>query len=465
MSTRRLLRLSAFALLVILLAYAVISTGMAWVYSYAFTHPGCIHEPAMLPGVPAPQEQILLSEDGLQLKAWYYPSQNGAAIIALGGLGGSLGTALPPVEFLLRQGYGVLQIDSRACAQPASAVTLGAGEAQDAAAGLAFLQSRPEVHAIGAFGFSMGGVTAVRAAARHPEIAAVVDDGGYFNLGDDFVEPGEPKSLPRSLFLYTIATSFWLQSGANPWQISPIDDLPRISPRPVLLIYGEGEAASGRAQAQFAAAGQPKELWIVPGGSHGRNHLAAPQEYPQRLLDFFAAHLLGPIETQPTATAAPTTTRFMLFPGYVTFDYPSRWKLYNRGTDVYATDPDKPKPPVFDEKISVNIAEFLVSTEKLYLETSSLDKKVDNLIGLRRIDSDFSLIHNATLSIDDYPARHLIFEISPRNFEGRKYYDEFFLLVNDYFYWFGLDTLVSERDGLFGQEYDALIRSIQVVEK
>ncbi len=214
-------------------------------------------------------------------------------LIALGGPSGSLGQSLPPVEFLLQSGFGVLQIDSRACATPPAPVTLGANELMDAEAALDFLRSRPEVERIGAFGFSMGGVTAIRTAARHTEIAALVAEGGYYNLGNDMVEPEQPKPIYLSLFLHTIAELFRFQYGINPFEISPLDDLPRISPRPVLLIYGENELNDSHADLQFAAAREPKQLWIVPGGAHGTNYRIAAQEYERRILEFFSQALLS----------------------------------------------------------------------------------------------------------------------------------------------------------------------------
>jgi fermentation-respiration switch protein FrsA (DUF1100 family) len=77
----------------------------------------------------------------------------------------------------------------------------------------------------------------------------------------------------------------------NPWKINPIGELAKISPRPVFLIYGEGEAGSGRAQAQFEAAREPKDLWIVPGGAHGSNYAASPGEYRRRVTEFFSTLL------------------------------------------------------------------------------------------------------------------------------------------------------------------------------
>jgi dipeptidyl aminopeptidase/acylaminoacyl peptidase len=293
LNPQRLIRLAAFALLAIALAYLVIQTGLAWVYAYVLTHPLCSGDPPQPAEGPLPHQEVTLeTRAGLELVAWYYPPQNGAVLVALGGSCGALGGNLPPVDFLLEQGFGILQIDSRAQARPRAAVTLGGHEVLDVEAALDFLEGQPEVSRVGAYGFSMGGVGAIRAAARHPEIEAVVAEGGFYNLGEDFVEPESPKSPLQSLFLHTIALAYWANSGIDPWEISPIDDLAAISPRPLMLIYGEAEAASGHAQAQYDAAIPPKEFWLVPGGAHGRNHLVAPEEYQRRVLAFFSDNLL-----------------------------------------------------------------------------------------------------------------------------------------------------------------------------
>jgi dipeptidyl aminopeptidase/acylaminoacyl peptidase len=284
----RITRLAVFSLATLLIALVGIYFVIAWIYIYALTQPPC-QTPRPIPAYPHPEEHHLTTEDDLQIRAWYYPSQNGAAILSLGGPGGSLGTRIPPVDILLDEGYGVLQIDSRACAQPPAPVTLGYDETLDAAAGLAFLLSQPEVdpQRIGAYGFSMGGVTTIRVAARHPEISAALPEGGYYNLGDHVLKT--PRTIPglEKLFRFTIALAYRLNTGINPWSSSPIDDIAQISPRPVFLIYGEYEVDNGGGRLQYEAAEEPKELWVVPHGNHGRNHLVAPEEYRRRVLDFF----------------------------------------------------------------------------------------------------------------------------------------------------------------------------------
>lgn len=274
----------------IVVLIVLIEISLAWGFVWFLMHPGCSSDHLSLP------EQVvevwLQVREGVQLRAWYSTPYNGVVIISLGGLEGALGDNLPPVQFLVEQGYGALQIDSRACARPAQPVTLGGREAEEVAAALDYLHGRKEVRRVGIIGYSMGGAAALRAAAMYPDIAAVVAEGGFYNLGEDIIEADSEEPIFKRIFLYTIAGMFWLQSGENPWEISPIEALPEISPRPVFLIYGEYEVFSGRAQAQFEAAKEPRSLWVVPGSGHGQNYQLAGKQYEQRVLEFFDQALL-----------------------------------------------------------------------------------------------------------------------------------------------------------------------------
>ena len=44
----------------------------------------------------------------------------------------------------------------------------------------------------------------------------------------------------------------------------------------------------------FAAAGEPKELWIVPGAGHAGFAEVAPRAYAQHLIEFFSRALAAP---------------------------------------------------------------------------------------------------------------------------------------------------------------------------
>jgi len=297
----RLRRLLAKVLLIILrliytaflllLGIVIVNFTLAWIFVRGLTHPGC-QIPDPVAGVPKLEEHWLETEDGVAIRIWYIPSRNGAAVISLGGPAGELQVQIPPIDFLLEAGYGIVLVDTRACATPPVPVTLGGDEIYDGEAAMAFLKGRNEiaVNRIGVMGFSMGGATAFRLAAQHPEIRAVVRDGGFTNLGV-LLAPSGDSSIPQNLFRTATFVFYRQQTGIVPWTVSPIDNLPSISPRPVLLIYGEEEAFSGREQYQVP--GENKILWIVPGGKHGQNHLIAPQEYRHRVLAFFDQALLG----------------------------------------------------------------------------------------------------------------------------------------------------------------------------
>ena len=284
-------RICKFSLVVGFAAFLIvfgINLVIAWMFVSGMTHPGC-RSSTPIAGYPQPEEYWIETDDDVSLRIWYYPSQNGGAVLSFGGLTGSLGNRIPPVIPLIEAGYGVVQIDSRACAEPSAPVTLGGNEVLDAEAALEFLLSRPDVDPdrIGAIGFSMGGATAIRVAARQPQIRGVVRDGGFTNLGE-LLNPPESAFI-ANLYRSTVETVFRIQTGVDPWEVSPIDDLPTISPGAVFFIYGEHESGAGYEQYEVAL--EPKELWIVPNGRHGTNHIAAPDLYEQKVLDFFRISL------------------------------------------------------------------------------------------------------------------------------------------------------------------------------
>jgi uncharacterized protein len=289
----RFLRLATFGLVTLAITLGSLYLLFSLGFIYIATHPLCL--PRSVPeGFPAPQEYWIVSHDETHIRIWYYPSQNGAAVIAMGGMDGALGSRLPPVSLLLSAGYGVVQVDSRSCGKPSRIVTLGALEREDALAAVDFLLTQPEVdpQRIGIFGYSMGGAASIRAAAQSSNIRAVVAEGGYYNLGKDIVSAGDGLpviliSLQQSMvFFYNVLT------GIDAFSISPVDDISQIKEAAILLIYSESENASGRGTAQFQAANPPKQLWIVVDGAHGNNHVVAPDEYHRRILDFFNRYLL-----------------------------------------------------------------------------------------------------------------------------------------------------------------------------
>ena len=254
------------------------------VYVWGLTHPGCAQAAEIPPGY---QEITLTTQDNLQLKGWWRPptSPVKAAVIVLGGSGAGRDTMLPEASLLARHGYGVLTLDYRPCA--GQAATLGFREIEELKAALIFTRAQPGIEHTGVLGFSVGGITAIRGAARFPEIEAVAAMGGFASLDSQVMQYASPTLSSRWIVQRLVLLLFRLQTGVAPGQISPIADLPAIAPRPVLLVFGEHEIERSAGQAQFAAARLPKELWVVPGAAHGDYLSADPAGFETHVAGFF----------------------------------------------------------------------------------------------------------------------------------------------------------------------------------
>lgn len=267
-------------------AYVFLISGLSYMYTQHMLHPACPPSPPERAGFDA---ITLTTQDGLALDGWWRPPQNGAVILLLGGLGSNRDAMLAEAEVFARHGYGVLTLNYRHCAGAVS--TIGYDEIIELAAMRDFALSQPETKWLGVLGFSVGGATAIRGAARMPEIKAVIAEGNYANFYDELTAAYAPLFSVRWQVQRLVAFFFHISSGVNPRIISPVDDLPAIAPRPVLLIHGELEADRSRAQWQFESASMPENanasLWIVPNAGHGAYRRLHPQEYDARIVEFF----------------------------------------------------------------------------------------------------------------------------------------------------------------------------------
>jgi fermentation-respiration switch protein FrsA (DUF1100 family) len=179
--------------------------------------------------------------------------------------------------------------------------TIGYREADDIVAAVAFLAARPELASlpVGVIGVSMGGAAALMAAAREPRIAAVAADSAFATLHD--IAAGglrELYRLPAYPFTPLIVRFGELLTRARIRFNRPVDAVAAIAPRPLLLIHGDADTLIPLkdAHALYAAAGEPKELWIVPGVRHG-SALAHDQDAYIRRLDHFFSDALAPART------------------------------------------------------------------------------------------------------------------------------------------------------------------------
>jgi len=234
-------------------------------------------------------EVELITEDNVRLAAWYTPPENGAVILVAHGHADRRSE-----DFYLLfagHGYGVLAWDFRAHGNSEGDFSsLGYYEVLDAKAALDFVLAQPDVEHIGAWGGSMGAVTMIRAAAQYPEIEAVVADSPFAALEDE-VNLRAPYPFIRQLI------SFFAEretGGSLDW-VRPVDDIARISPRPVFIIQGMGDTmiSPDSGQRLYEAAGEPRQLWTEPDAPHMNMYSYYRTRYTKRAIKFFDAYLLG----------------------------------------------------------------------------------------------------------------------------------------------------------------------------
>ena len=286
----------------ILTSIIFVIIALSFILVYANTHPP--KYPLYLPPstFKADYEDVSFnSEDGITLKGWLVktspPRKPLPAIIICHGVGANKSDFTELAVQLMKRGYFVLLFDFRDHGESGgSRTSLGYLEQKDVFAAIDYLKTRREIdkNRIGIFGFSMGGASAILAAARTGAFAAVVADSAFTSLRDQARDAITGfYHLPSFPFLHLAVLGYEIYFQTRVNNISPVSVIERISPKPVLIIAGDGDRMipvdNGRKL--FAASKEPKELWIIPGAGHGGTLSAAGSEYEKRVGEFFDKYL------------------------------------------------------------------------------------------------------------------------------------------------------------------------------
>lgn len=268
---------------------------------YEITHPPRKVSSMMFDANGQPIERVSFdTSDGLQLAGWYLPTQNGAAIILQHGYHANSEETLPIALMLARHGYGVLLFDFRAHGKSeGEMVTFGLNEVKDTEAALAFLHKQAGVNPAktGMLGISMGGAVGILAAAELEEIQAIVVEGVFAELQDEISIGIQVQTLlPTTLFASIFKFFAERESGYKISDIKPVEEISKISPRPILILQGGSDeripVASG--ERLFSAAGEPKEYWYEPTITHASYSTSIPAKYEQRIVSFFDKYFVDP---------------------------------------------------------------------------------------------------------------------------------------------------------------------------
>lgn len=264
---------------------------------YAITHPPRLFT-KIVDADGQPIELISLkTSDGLQLAAWYFPSQNGAAIILQHGYHTNSEEMLPIALMLRRYGYGVLLFDFRGHGKSeGDVVTFGLNEIKDTETALIFLRKQLDVDPakIALIGNSMGGVVGILAAAEMQEIQAIVIEGVFAKLEDE-ISVGIRVQTPLPSFPFALIFKFFAEqrNGYKIGDIAPVEKIAKIRPRPILILQGgkDERIPLNSGIRLFTAACEPKHYWYEPNITHAAFSYSIPSKYEKRIIAFFNQYL------------------------------------------------------------------------------------------------------------------------------------------------------------------------------
>lgn len=266
-------------------AFGFLSVAAPLALSYGFTHITRAEIPAAELRT-AYENVTLTTRDGLDLAGWYIPSRNGAAVIVYPGRT----SAQKHARYLSRHGYGVLLFDRRGeGASEGDPHSFGWSFDEDIKAGVAFLKRRADVEPgrIGGLGLSVGGEMMLQTAADTKDLAAVVSDGaGARVVSEELADvKGVQKLINAPLLLVKTASIAVFSNHAPPSNLTRY--IPRIAPRPFMLIHAAKGEVDNKTPEYLAAARGPVEDWEVPKGGHTAGIRTMPDEYARRVVDFF----------------------------------------------------------------------------------------------------------------------------------------------------------------------------------
>jgi alpha-beta hydrolase superfamily lysophospholipase len=238
------------------------------------------------------------STDGVALEGWKIPGDASRPwLILCHGAGSNRSDLLDIAQGLHDEGFNLFLFDFRGHGGSEGRVTsFGWREQRDLEGALAFLGQQPDVpdRPYGIYGISMGGAVALMVAARDERLGAVAVDSPYTNLADTL---GRHLTLmypvPKIPFHWFILATYRLRFGIWPSRVSPQEACRTLSPRALLLIHGgqDPRMPVEGARAMYAAAKDPKDLWVIEGAGHLEGYAVDPQTYRRRLAHFFHSRL------------------------------------------------------------------------------------------------------------------------------------------------------------------------------
>ncbi len=261
-------------------------------------------------GLRAEEVRFRPPDREITLRGWWIPGASPRAALVFVHGGGDDNRSLPYgaglrlARDLVARRYALLMLDLRNFGESdgtPEGITYGDLETNDVLGAVDAIAARAPALAVGAIGFSMGGATALRAAARDPRLRAVVADSAFADARDVAVAfTHAATGLPAFLAAPFVWSAQYLH-GAAIGRGATVVALAGARLPPVLLIQDTHDPIVPPEHARRLAAAIPEaETWETghgdasPFGTHIQSYRLGPEAYVARVAGFLDRALPAP---------------------------------------------------------------------------------------------------------------------------------------------------------------------------
>jgi pimeloyl-ACP methyl ester carboxylesterase len=257
---------------------------------------------------PVPYTKTLVTDDGVPIDTVHLKGGDDLAIIVAHGFTGSWQRPMVwRIATRLNSYGGVVSFDFRGHGRSGGESTVGDREIRDLDVAVRYA-GELGYHRIAAVGFSMGASIVLRYGGLVGGLDAAVSVSGpghwYFKGTKAMrrvhwaVERRSGRLYTRNVLKTRISSSRW-----DPVPVPPAEAAAMLAPTPLLVVHGDQDPffPVDHAKEIYAAAQEPKELWVVPGFGHAE--AAAPGALVDRI-GRWVAHVVR----QPAAPAQTGST-------------------------------------------------------------------------------------------------------------------------------------------------------------
>ncbi len=238
--------------------------------------------------------------DETTLRGWFVPAARATdrSVVAVHGGASDRRDFLRHVPMFHEAGYGTLLFDCREHGlsdRLGRGISLGFRESEDVSSAVSYMKARG-FGTVAVIGTSQGASSAIIAAARDPDIAAVIAENPVASILELLRGTIHAQRLwiPAPLFGLMRDVALWRMGASGKWE--SIDVVSEIAPRPLLLMHGTADEVvpPKHSELLFGRAGQPTDVWWADGAHHMRLFNRHPDEYRKRVLGFLRRHLGTP---------------------------------------------------------------------------------------------------------------------------------------------------------------------------